>query len=111
MCDSERHRLGLEFDPDGLVEDRAEIILIAHKLTDGGDGADIVLSSPAFFNGTRDLSYLPFFKKRKQVFYSAIPVKTSSSTRLIPNVQQMSKNGSRLPGQSNLHRRVASRKI
>ena len=53
--------IDLEFDPDGLVEDRAEII--AHKVTDGGDGADIVLSNLAFFNGNRDLSSLPFLKK------------------------------------------------
>lgn len=47
--------INLEYDPDGLIEDRSEVI--SKKLVDGA----VSLANPALLIGTRDLSALPFF--------------------------------------------------
>ena len=54
LCEIARG-ISLEFDPDGLYEDREEIIV--DKLTDG----DVKLPNPSLHAGSSDLSALPFF--------------------------------------------------
>ena len=56
LCQIARE-IDLEVDPDGLVEDRGEII--AEKLNDKSTGA--VLTNAALESGTSDLSPLPPF--------------------------------------------------
>ena len=55
LCNA-AHDLGIEIDPDGLLEDREEIL--KYKLT---TKENIVLPSPDTMQGSTDLSILPPF--------------------------------------------------